>query len=253
MATFHFAPRPSTWYVLGASARLGLSLPSQCELEPYRPSPVVVERSDYAPPVKLKAPAGWRRSCAIKTDLVFNPDDSGSMYGPGGDPRGVRRAVALSVVRLLTSAGSGSRVGVVHWGSNAPRELALPLTDVRHSKWIKAALAIPPSLGGNNFPAALARTREVLERSGPGRVPLVVAITDGIEEVGASTEAELALLPPGCVHVLLVDHSHGCGPDLDVLDTHRMAWQAAEAVAQAVGLHMSPIAPSTKHSANTRR
>lgn len=223
----------------------------------YRPPPLEVPRHDYAKEVVLRYPKGWRDLPGLKeVDLVFDEDDSGSMYWIGGDPKGVRRAAALSVVKLLQAGSKGSRVSVVHWGSWAPEHLALPLTDARQGPIVKRALEIPPTLGGNNFPASLARCRELLQASSPKRIPLIFVITDGIEEVGPAAATELSQLPEGCVHVLLVDHSHGCDPALEagwnclplgsftrleLLDTELMSWQIAEVLAQAVGTHMPPL------------
>ena len=159
-----------------------------------------------------------------------------------------------------------ARVGVVHWGTAAPPELVLPLTDVRRKRTIEKALAIPPTLGGNNFPGALSRGREVLGDA-EGRIPLLVTITDGIETVGADAAAELVLLPSRCVHVLLVDHSHGCGSDLEagwssldlgsftrleVVDSARLAQQAAQIVARAADLEMPPSASPASTSTQRR-
>lgn len=251
--------RPQTPAVLGGTAHLGLTVSPGTTIVGYKPPPLVVDQVNYAPPVKLRPPQNWRRSGVQRVDLVIPSDDSGSMYGPGGDDRGVRRAAALSLVDLM-KAGGGGRVGVVHWGSFAPQELVLPLTDVRRSNVIKNGLRIPPTLGGNNLPAALMRTREVLNAgSAPDRVPLVLVITDGIEDVDDQAETEIKALPAGCVHVLLVDHSHGCGPDLeacwsklslgsftrlDVIDTRQVAWQCAEVLATALGTHMPPLTPN---------
>ena len=164
--------------------------------------------------------------------------------------------------------GSNPRVGVVHWGTTAPSELVLPLTDVRRRRTIETALEIPSTLGGNNFPGALSRARQVVEDQGDDRVALVVTITDGIETVGADASDQISQLPAGCVHVLLVDNSHGCGPELeigwsslalgsftrlDVLDTARLAWEAAEVVARAAGLEMSPLKESPKPKSARRR
>jgi hypothetical protein len=160
------------------------------------------------------------------------------------------------------------RVGVVHWGTTAPSELVVPLTDVHRRRAIERGLEIPPTLGGNNFPGALSRCREVVEdQNDDDRVALVVTITDGIETVGADASAQISQLPAGCVHVLLVDHSHGCGPELeagwsslplgsftrlDVLDTTRLAWEAAEVVARAAGLEMPPLKSATSKPVRRR-
>jgi hypothetical protein len=192
------------------------------------------------------------------------------MYGSSGDPSGIRRAAALSVVALLargaTSRRESPRVGVVHFGSDAPQELVLPLTVTRDRRSIENALRLPPSLGGTNVAAALTRSREVLSNDS-SRLPLVVVITDGIEAVGAEVERELALLPRGAVHVVLVDHGHGCNADLEalwrllpfgsferlnVLDTTKLSWQVANIVARAVGLSL-PTLNSRQNNPPIRR
>jgi uncharacterized protein with von Willebrand factor type A (vWA) domain len=71
---------------------------------PYDPPSVRIEHADYAKPVRLDLPSGWRAGGVGRLDVVFLIDESGSMYGPAGDPSGVRRAVALSVVDLLARA-----------------------------------------------------------------------------------------------------------------------------------------------------
>ena len=154
----------------------------------------------------------------------------------------------------------GGRVGVVHWGSYAPKDQVLALTDVRQRRRIAKALRIPAvTLGGNDFPAALERVAEVLASAREGRTTLVVALTDGIEELGTRIHPALAGLSAGSVHVLLVDRSAGCTGALeaqwrslplsfcrlDTAETATMAWQIAEALAAAVGLHMpGPAGPA---------
>ncbi len=233
--------------LLDADARLGMRAAS-VDVERVVLAPPRVER--YVPFIQVPAPDGWSTAGAEALDVVFAIDDSGSMYGPWGDQHGVRRAVALGIVDLMRRGGGG-RVGVVHWGSDAPRELVLPLTSVSRRRTIRDGLEIPPSLIDNNLVAALARSGEVLRDRQPEGVPLVIVITDGIEEVGARVRTQLAKLPHGSVHVLLVDYSNnsvGYEPawrDLPLgsftrldLDIERMTWQAAEVVVAAVGLSM---------------
>lgn len=227
---------------------------------------VTGDQSKRAAPVKLRPPARWGESDARLLDLVFAVDESGSMFGTYGDPRCVRRAAALSVTNLLARA-PGSRVGVVHWGSHAPASLALALTDSRRRHIIGPALAIPPSLGGNNLPAALARAREVLGCPDLSRNPLVVVITDGIEDVGAGAANEIALLAPASVHVLLVDHSHGCDAELEAkwrllalgsfnrlnISTVDTASLQAARVISAAAHTSSPTIATTRTTTNFRR
>lgn len=216
----------------------------------YYPSTSKRISTTQAEPVRVQPPDGLDLNEVKKVDLVVAIDDSGSVYAPWGDPHGVRRAAGISVARLLARS-KGARVGVVHWGTNAPEQLAVPLTDARQRKAIEAAFAIPPTLGGNNFPAALARSREVLQASDPSRTQIVYVITDGIEVVGSAAVDEVKLLSPGSVHVLLVDHSRGCTPELEagwaalplgsftrleVFDTKAMANQIAEIVARATAV-----------------
>lgn len=244
-------PSTASRGVLSGQASLGLPT---FEAAAYLPAPSPGPACQQAQPVDIAVPEGWDQDAVNEIDVDFAVDDSGSMYWHGGDPRGVRRAASLSVVRLIARSRR-ARVGVVHWGSEAPAHLVLPLTPVRHRRQIEAGLALPPSLGGNNFPAALARSREVLQASGPTRIKVIIAITDGIEELDAAAAHQLALLPSRSVHVVLVDHSHGCTPDLeagwlalplgsftrlDLLDTRQMANQIAQIVATATAPRPCP-------------
>ena len=96
---------------------------------------------------------------------------------------------------------------------------------------------------------------------------MLLTITDGIEAVGAEASSHISLLPAECVHVLLVDHSHGCGPDLeagwlslalgsftrlDMFDATRLAWEAAAVVARAAGLKMPPLKSDQSKSIRRR-
>lgn len=222
--------------------------------------PRVRRRPPSAKPVRLQLPHGLVGGESRKADLVFLPDDSGSMYGTWGDEQGVRYAAALSVIDLMRRIGGG-RAAVVHWGTEAPADQVLPLTNVRLGMGrLRKALQIPPTLGGNNFPAALDRAAEVLEGSDRQRLQLVFGVTDGIEYLSPGINASLARLPAGSVHVLLVDRSGGCNEELerqwralplgsftrlDVLDTTRMAWQIADVTAAALGLSMPELKPPT--------
>ena len=210
-----------------------------------------------AKPVALPMAEGDRH-LILRVAMYLLMDDSGSMYGSWGDPSGVRYAAALSLFRLMERLGGG-RAGVVHWGSTAPEEMVTPLVDVKKGKrQLRNALQIPPTLGGNNLPLALGRAADLLARPPADARPAVCVLTDGIEEVGAAAQAQIDRLPPGAVHVLLIDHGKGCDDRLEaawrqlslgsftrlnVNDTHRMAWQLADIATKAVGLTMPPYQP----------
>jgi hypothetical protein len=222
----------------------------------------------YAAVIRLPEPIGWPDSKVADVDLVICQDDSGSMYGTCGDPGGVRRAVALSLVGLLRSGPRGSRVAVVHWGSDAPAELAMPLTDPRrHHRRVLQAFAIPSQLGGTDLAAGLSRACELLAASSPDRVQLVLVLTDGLQDVGSALEQELRLLPARCVHILLIDRHQNCTPELERrwramplgsftrldLDNAQLSWQAASILANAVGLQMPTLSATPARRFPTRR
>ena len=182
-------------------------------------------------------------------------DDSGSMYGTWGDPTGVRYAAARSVLEFLRRCGAG-QLGVIHWGSTAPEELALPPTDVRKGRGqILKALRIPPTLGGNNLGAAL-------RLAAKWSCTLTVVITDGMEDFSLDLRRPIGALPEASIHVLLIDRSRGCGPEfeaqwrslplgsfvrLDDSDVLRMAHQIAELICRAVGARMPSLPTKPVH------
>lgn len=201
------------------------------------------------------------RAKAKQIKAVYAPDDSGSMYGPFGDALGVRYAAAKSLVALQRRSGGG-KAGVIHWGSGAPASLATAPVDVTKGKHtLDKALTIPPTLGGNDLPAALRRTAEILLPLEPDEIPLVFVITDGIEAVTTATHDAVAALPAGCVHLLLVDRSNGCTPGMELdwatvafgsftrlthLDTRAMATEIAQIYATALGFTLSTTKESTR-------
>jgi hypothetical protein len=190
----------------------------------------------------------------LDAELVV--DDSGSTDFT--DPGGKRYAACRSVVRLLGGHGH-ARVGVVHWGSDSPAFLAVSPLDVarrRNRVILDRALRIPPSLGGSVPASGLRRATEGLALPS-GRRVAVILITDG----GTSMDgmiAALAQLPAGSVHVLVVDQATtanaaseidhdwadlplGSYHRLDVFDTAGLAWQVAEALADALGFILPPL------------
>jgi hypothetical protein len=97
-------PTATSRGILSGQARLFLPVPGAVLPMPYQPPSFRPERADYAKPVRLDLPSGWRAGSVGRLDVVFLIDESGSMYCPAGDPSGIRRAVALSVVDLLIRA-----------------------------------------------------------------------------------------------------------------------------------------------------
>ena len=185
--------------------------------------------------------------------ITFLVDDSGSMYGAWGDPTGVRYAAALSVLGPM-QRGGGGRAAVLHWGTEAPDELALAPVDVRRGRrLLRKALTVPPTLGGNDLPKALRAALVLTGAPDEDEQPLTVVLTDGIESVTPAMHAAVAAHPPGSVHMLLVDRSGGCSEEMErdwrtvafgsftrlrTFDTAAMAHQIGEALADALGLQM---------------
>ena len=196
--------------------------------------------------------------------VFFLCDDSGSMYGSWGDPTGVRYAAAQSLLGLIersSGRGASSRAGVIHWGTDAPAELALAPVDVRRGrKALKQALTVPPTLMANNLPLALSRARQMTPPLIDEEQAIYYVLTDGIEDVTPVMHAAIAALPPGSVHMVLVDRSGGCDPAreaawngvafgsftrLKTFDTTEMAQQLAEVFAASIDLQM-PEASTTE-------
>jgi hypothetical protein len=180
-------------------------------------------------------------------DVFFLLDDSASMAD--SDPGGSRNAAALSVVELMQRHGGG-RAAVAHWGSAAPASLALGLTPV-HAGRLRRAISMPCQLGGTRPAAALARARELLPGD-PGRTPVVLLLTDG-QDLGDGLARELALLPPGSVHLVLADPSGNCwGREAEwralawgsftrlatLSDRQRVAMESGSVIARAIGLQL---------------
>lgn len=189
--------------------------------------------------------------------ILFLVDDSGSMYGTWGDGSGVRYAAARSLVDLVRRHAKDARAGVVHWGTDVGDVLP-PVPVRRGGRQLQHALRIPPSLGGNNLPAALARAAGLLPAATAGsEVPLVFVLTDGCEPITPAMHAALGALPPGCVHIALVDRSNALDPFSEAawralplgsftrldLDTSGLATELGALLARALGLTL-PTAPT---------
>lgn len=214
---------------------------------PERPAPPV-----YLPPLEGALPKVIRARVR-RTVVFFLFDDSGSMYGRYGDPHGVRYAVGRSVTGLMDRSGGG-RAGAIHWGTDAPMPMVLVPVDVcKGKRALKAAMVVPPTLGGNDLPLALRRAAEVTPPVAKDETVFYYVITDGGEPVTPAMHAAIAALPPGSIHVLLVDNSGICDAAmetawatcafgswtrLETFDTKQMATQIAEIFAASIGLQM---------------
>lgn len=241
--------------VLTGTTTVGIGSPDTVAVKVITPSR---PRVNAAPSVVLPPLAGGSAAeiCQHVRNVlaIFAIDDSGSMYGPFGDPTGIRYAAARSLVAMQRRSGGGL-AGVVHWGTSAPEELVTPLVDVRRKRrLLDQGLTIPETLGGNDMLAALQRVAEMLPPLSKSDVPLVFVITDGIESVTAETHAAVAALPKGSVHLLVIDCSSGCSEDMEQawrtvafgsvtrlphFDTQAMAMALATVYAQSLGLSLA--------------
>jgi hypothetical protein len=183
--------------------------------------------------------------------VIFAIDGSGSVHGLGGtDPYGARNTACRSVLDLMGRNGGG-RAGVVHWGQTAPADLAVAPRPVRSHR-LRRALSMQPTLGRTNPAVALARVRQLVPALGPGQTLVVLMLTDG-QDLGQGLEQELAQLPVGCVHLLLVDPSGDCyGQEAswralrwgsftrleNFFDPRRVAWESGAVLAGSIGLDL---------------
>jgi hypothetical protein len=255
----------STVNQLIGRANLGLTAHGPAHVlmpTPLPPPPPVLARPIRLPSLRGASTSEIARRVR-KVSVWFDEDDSGSMYyPPSGDQRGVRYAVALSLIDLMRRSGGG-RAGVIHWGSYAERELALTLVDVKTGRrQLERALTIPLlTLGGNNLPDALRLTAELTPTLDKDEQLLIFVIGDGIEAVTPDVHATIAGLPAESVHMLLVDTANGCDAAmeaawrscalgsferLEVFDVAQLAHQIGDVFARTLGLQMPPVPGKTK-------
>jgi hypothetical protein len=161
---------------------------------------------------------------------------------------------------MMNKCGS-ARAAVVHWGTDAPLEMAVaPVQLKRGRKTLKQALSIPPTLGGTNLAGALSRAHELTPPPAQDEQTVYYILTDGIEPVTPAIAAAIANLPAGSVHMLLVDRSGGCDPNMEAawrgcafgsftrlrtFDTEAMSHQLADIAATTLGLEMPHATTST--------
>lgn len=170
--------------------------------------PVLLPGLKGAPPREIAARA--KRSCT-----VFAVDRSGSMYGAWGDPSDICGAAAESLIDLQRRSGGGRSL-IVPWGTDAPAHLVTGPLDVRRGRReLSKALRTHSSLGGNDLPAGLARVAERLPALDDDETVAVYVLTDGGESVTQATHDAVAALPPGSVHLCLIDKARMCTPDME--------------------------------------
>ncbi|WP_024818149.1 hypothetical protein [Arthrobacter sp. 31Y] len=237
----------------GRPATSGLHIPG-----PPRPTGV-------AQPIALPALAGAGAAeiRARVRHLHFEtvPDWSGSTFSVwGGDPNDVIGAVTISVFLWLRRHGGGT-AGVVPWGTTPATHLALgPLSVKKNLKALKAAIRDRVNLGGNDLPAALRLSADRTSDLPAHTVPFYWVPTDGIESVTSSTHDAVNALPPGSVHLVLIDPLRGCTPEMqndwrsvpfgsitriDDLSVRNVATTIAERCAAAIGLQLVTATPAT--------
>lgn len=182
---------------------------------PGQPRPTGV-----AQPIALPALSGADladiRSRVSNLHFETAPDWSGSTFSVwGGDPNDVIGAVTISVFLWLRGYGGGT-AGVVPWGTTPARHLAVgPLSVKKNLKPLKSAIRDRVNLGGNDLPAALRLSAERTSSLPAGTIPFFWVPTDGIESVTSSTHDSVNALPPGSVHLVLIDPLHGCTPQME--------------------------------------
>jgi len=222
--------------------------------------PAQPARSIVLPPLQGASKAVIRARLARLT-VFFLVDDSGSMYGTWGDPNGVRYAAARSLLELLRRSG-GARVSIIHWGTDAPADMALaPIKLPRGRKDLELALSIPPTLGGTNVLSALGRAAELTPPLVEDEQAIYFILGDGIELVTPAINTALSALGERQVHMLLVDRSGGCDPALEAawrsvpfgsftrlrtFDTRAMAHQLAQIAAATLSLEISQPPAETR-------
>ena len=228
----------------------------------HRPTPALTGAGQVARPITLPAltgaPAADIRDRVRAFHLETLPDWSGSTFSLwGGDPHDAIGAAAASLYQWLARHGGGT-AGVLPWGTTPATHLALgPVPVKKNLKQLTRATRDRVNLGGNDLPAALRAATHRTATLDPAVTATYWIPTDGIEPVTTETLDALAALPPGSVHLVLIDPLHGCTPDLETqwralpfgsitrIDTPtvpQIATTIAELAATALNLHLATLA-----------
>lgn len=227
--------------------------------------PGPTRRASLAQPVALPSLTGadFAGIRARVRHLHFEtlPDWSGSTFSVwGGDPNDVIGAVTVSVFLWLRRYGGGT-AGVIPWGTAPASHLAVgPLPVNKNLRSLKAAIRNRVNLGGNDLPAALRLAQQRTSKVPTDTERFFWVPTDGIESVNSATHDAVNMLPPGCVHLVLIDPLHGCTEQMeaewrsvpfgsvtriDDLTVTNIATTIAELCASAIGLQCRTTTPAT--------
>lgn len=199
-------PRRWPWWLLALA--MGVAVLWACD---------PLDDGDLGP---VPEPVGQRIDEPIDLCLVI--DDSSSTLDT--DPEGNRYDAARFAARFLARQSHPDRpdrVCVVHFGGDAPRRLALPLTPVEQLARIEAAIQPVGQLGDTDFAAAHARATTLLGPDRPDRRQVMIEFTDGIPSGGPDVFARIA----GSLDTLPRYHSHLIALDeADQFDDVRTEW-----------------------------
>lgn len=157
-------------------------------------------------PYVFPEPTGQRIEMPARFVLVIDDSSSTDSTDPDNNRYTAARAVA-DFLGTLSDQRFADEVGVVHFGDDAPAEMALaPLPVLSHGPQIAAALS-PRRLGGTSISAGLARADELLSRPFSGR-SVVLLFTDGQDQEPAIAQY-LAALGADSVHLVALDGDGG--------------------------------------------
>lgn len=253
-----------------AARRLQLGRPATAQRVVATPPAGPVAARAVALPPMVGQPPGQIRHLVQDSIVVIAPDWSGSTFAVwGGDPEDAIGAAGESLLLLQRRHGGGAGL-VVPWGTSPAKHLMVGPVDVakKHRTLVKG-LRTRVNLGGNDLPAALREVADRLPASRSGTKVSVFVPTDGCEPVTSATHAAVTALPPGSVHLLLIDPLRWCSGQMEAewrsvdfgsvirlekLTVRDLAVQMAQLYATTLGLTIATNAPSpTRMSRLTRK